>query len=104
MRVLKAIFVVIGAYGASLAAYFAFLVLGVIVAGKSLGSKAEASMMLTLALTAFGFVVGGILAYWGLGRVGVSGGARVATCLGYALLALLTMFALFFVTAVVFNR
>ncbi len=67
-------------------------------------TKAEASMLLTLALTAFGFVVGTALVYWGLGRVGVSGGACVATCLGYALLAVLTMLALFFVTAVVFNR
>lgn len=96
--------VVLGTYLASLALHALCLVVGLGVAGKSLGARASNSMLGVLLATAVVFLCGIYVVYRGLRRVGAGSGATVGVTIGYGVLVVLTLLALALTTAVVFNR
>lgn len=98
------VLIVLGTYLASIALHFVCLVIGLIVAGSSLGPRASNSMLGALGATAVVFVLGVIVVYRGLRRVGAGLGVRVSVTIGYAALAALTLLILALTTAVAFNR
>lgn len=92
------------ALGASLFISGAWLMVGLLIAGKATGARAGIGMMVTLALTAATFVAGIAVVYRGLGRVGLAGKARQVGAGAYGLVALGTLGVLGFMTLVAFNR
>ncbi|MCY1016982.1 hypothetical protein [Pyxidicoccus sp. MSG2] len=82
----------------------AWLMVGLLIAGKALGARAGFGMMVTLGLTAATFLAGIAVVYRGLGRVGVPGNARLVSVGAYGLVALGTLALLAFMTLVAFNR
>jgi hypothetical protein len=104
MRPRNAGLLVAGLYGASLAASFLLLVAGAIAAGSAGASRAETVLLAVLGASAFVYALGAAAAYFVLRRAGLTVGARLAVLLGYGLIVLFSLVALFLVGALVFNR
>jgi hypothetical protein len=104
MKPLKAVLIVAGIYAGALLAGFGLLVVGAIAAGSSGASQAETVLLAVLAICALVFALGALLAFFVLGRAGLSVGVRLLAVLAYGLLAAAALIALFFIGALVFNR
>ncbi|QSQ20340.1 hypothetical protein JY651_34510 [Pyxidicoccus parkwayensis] len=100
----RGLLVALATFGGSVFISGAWLMVGLLIAGKATGARAGFGMMVTLALTAATFLAGIAVVYRGLGRVGVAGNARWVSAGAYGLAALVALGLLAFMTLVAFNR
>jgi hypothetical protein len=100
----RGLLVAVATFGGSLVISGAWLMVGLLIAGKAMGARAGFGMMVTLGLTAATFLAGIAVVYRGLGRVGVPSKARLVGSGVYGLVALVTLALLAFMTLVAFNR
>jgi hypothetical protein len=100
----RSLLVAVGVLGGSLVLSGLWLMVGLLIAGRSPGARAGFGMMVTLVLMAATFLAGIAVVYRALGRVGLVGNARLLGAGGYGLVALAALALLGFMTLVAFNR
>ncbi|MCP3135835.1 hypothetical protein [Pyxidicoccus xibeiensis] len=102
--VIRGVLITAGVYAASLFLAGAWLMVGLVIAGKATGPRAGVGMMFTMGATAVTFLVGIAVVHRGLRKMEVAPGPRLASTLAYGAAAAATVAMLAFMTLVAFNR
>ena len=99
----KATLIVVASYALSVGLFFAYLIAGAVLGGSSVagGERAMAFVVVASGVT---FLIGNLVVFFGLGRVGATRSVRWTVSVIYTGVMLLTFGALVFIAAIALNR